>query len=142
MNIGKAASLSGLTIKTVRYYADIGLVLPSSRTQTGYRNYDISSIKKLIFVKRARSFDFSIKECRELLGLYEEKNRSSSDVRKIAIHHLEEIKRKEEDLKKLQVKQLILMLVLGTIGRIVQLLIIFHRLFFTYDENIYSVKKS
>jgi|TARA_B110000881_G_scaffold76552_1_gene66634 MerR family copper efflux transcriptional regulator len=104
MNIGKAANQAGLPTKTVRYYADIGLVLPSSRTQTGYRNYDISSIKKLIFVKRARSFDFSIKECRELLGLYEEKNRSSSDVRKIAIHHLEEIKRKEEDLKKLRIE--------------------------------------
>ena len=104
MNIGKAADQAGLPIKTVRYYADIGLVLPSSRTQTGYRNYDISNIKKLIFVKRARSFDFSIRECRELLGLYEEKNRSSSDVRKIAIHHLEEIKRKEEDLKKLRVE--------------------------------------
>ncbi|MDE2693676.1 MAG: Cu(I)-responsive transcriptional regulator [Paracoccaceae bacterium] len=104
MNIGKAADQAGLPTKTVRYYADIGLVLPSSRTQTGYRNYDISSIKKLIFVKRARSFDFSIKECRELLGLYEEKNRSSSDVRKIAIHHLEEIKRKEEDLKKLRIE--------------------------------------
>jgi Cu(I)-responsive transcriptional regulator len=104
MNIGEAADQAGLPTKTVRYYADIGLVLPSSRTQTGYRNYDISSIKKLIFVKRARSFDFSIKECRELLGLYEEKNRSSSDVRKIAIHHLEEIKRKEEDLKKLRIE--------------------------------------
>ena len=104
MNIGKAANQAGLPTKTVRYYADIGLVLPSSRTQTGYRNYDISSIEKLIFVKRARSFDFSIKECRELLGLYEEKNRSSSDVRKIAIHHLEEIKRKEEDLKKLRIE--------------------------------------
>tara|TARA_B110000240_G_scaffold158242_1_gene176217 strand:+ start:3126 stop:3509 length:384 start_codon:yes stop_codon:yes gene_type:complete len=104
MNIGKAADQAGLSTKTVRYYADIGLVLPSSRTQTGYRNYDISSIKKLIFVKRARSFDFSIKECRELLGLYEEKNRSSSDVRKIAIHHLEEIKRKEEDLMKLRIE--------------------------------------
>ena len=104
MNIGKAADQAGLPTKTVRYYDDIGLVLPSSRTQTGYRNYDISSIEKLIFVKRARSFDFSIKECRELLGLYEEKNRSSSDVRKIAIHHLEEIKRKEEDLKKLRIE--------------------------------------
>lgn len=104
MNIGKAANQAGLPTKTVRYYSDIGLVLPSSRTQTGYRNYDISSIKKLIFVKHARSLDFSIKECRELLGLYEEKNRSSSDVRKIAIHHLEEIKRKEEDLKKLRIE--------------------------------------
>ena len=55
-------------------------------------------------MKRARSFDFSIKECRELLGLYEDKNRSSSDVRKIAIHHLEEIKRKEEDLMKLRIE--------------------------------------
>ena len=104
MNIGKAANQAGLPTKTVRYYSDIGLVLPSSRTQTGYRNYDISSIKKLIFVKHARSLDFSIKECRELLGLYEEKNRSSSDVKKIAIYHLEEIKRKEEDLKKLRIE--------------------------------------
>ena len=104
MNIGKAADQAGLPTKTVRYYDDIGLVLPSSRTQTGYRNYDIGSIKKLIFVKRARNFDFSIKECRELLALYEEKNRSSSDVRKIAIHHLEEIKRKEEDLMKLRIE--------------------------------------
>ena len=34
MNIGKAADQAGLPTKTVRYYADIGLVLPSSRTQT------------------------------------------------------------------------------------------------------------
>lgn len=104
MNIGKAASRAGLPTKTVRYYADIGLVSASARTHAGYRNYDISAINKLIFVKRARSFDFSIKDCRELLGLYEAKNRSSSDVRKIAIHHLEEIKRKEEDLKKLRLE--------------------------------------
>jgi Cu(I)-responsive transcriptional regulator len=104
MNIGKAAGITGLPTKTVRYYADIGLVLPSARTRAGYRNYDNSAINKLVFVKRARSFDFSIEDCRELLGLYEAKSRSSSDVRKIAIRHLEELKRKEEDLKKLRLE--------------------------------------
>ena len=104
MNIGKAAGITGLPTKTVRYYADIGLVLPSARTHAGYRNYDNSAINKLVFVKRARSFDFSIEDCRELLGLYEAKSRSSSDVRKIAIRHLEELKRKEEDLKKIRLE--------------------------------------
>ena len=50
MNIGEAANQAGLPVKTVRYYSDIGLVLPSHRSTSGYRNYDSKSVKKLIFV--------------------------------------------------------------------------------------------
>ena len=104
MNIGKVAREVGLTTKTVRYYADIGLVPPSGRSKSGYRTYDNVAINKLIFVKRARSFDFTIDACKDLLGLYEAENRTSADVKKIAKHHLGEIKRKEEDLKKLRME--------------------------------------
>ncbi len=104
MNIGKAASQAGLPVKTVRYYADIGLVLPNFRSASGYRNYDIASVRKLIFVKRARSFDFSIEDCRELLDLYQDKNRTSFNVRRIAKEHLAKIKRKESELKKLRME--------------------------------------
>ena len=88
MNIGAASRASGLPTKTVRYYADIGLVEPPSRTGAGYRSYDESAVRKLAFVRRAREFGFSIDECRGLLALYEDKNRNSADVKRVAAARL------------------------------------------------------
>jgi len=99
MNIGEVAKASELPTKTVRYYADIGLVLPSSRSQTGYRQYDEAELKKLIFVRRARAFGFTIDECRELLGLYEDRSRSSRDVKKLTLLRIEEIEAKMKELE-------------------------------------------
>lgn len=99
MNIGAASKASGLPTKTVRYYADIGLVEPPSRTGAGYRSYDESAVRKLAFVRRAREFGFSIDECRGLLALYEDSNRSSADVKRIAEVRLEEIERKQRELQ-------------------------------------------
>lgn len=104
MNIGEAANQAGLPVKTVRYYSDIGLVSPSYRSVSGYRNYDSNAVKKLIFVKRARSFNFSIEDCRELLDLYQDKNRTSSNVRRIAKEHLIRIQKKESELKNLRLE--------------------------------------
>ena len=73
MNIGKAAKLSNLTIKAVRYYANIGLVKPQQNISTGYRDYTDDEVAKLKFIGKARKFDFSIDECKELLSLYEDK---------------------------------------------------------------------
>lgn len=98
MNIGNAAKAAGLPVKTVRYYADIGLVEAPDRSETGYRRYDAAAVRKLAFVRRARDFGFSIEECRELLSLYEDRNRSSGDVRRIAKAHLEEIEEKQRQL--------------------------------------------
>lgn len=102
MNIGSAARAAGLPVKTVRYYADIGLVEAPDRTQTGYRRYDEAAVRKLAFVRRARDFGFSIEECRGLLSLYEDKSRSSADVRAIAAAHLEEIEEKQRQLAALR----------------------------------------
>jgi Cu(I)-responsive transcriptional regulator len=98
MNIGRAAEAAGLPVKTVRYYADIGLVDAPDRSETGYRRYDEAAVRKLAFVRRARDFGFSIEECRELLSLYEDQSRSSGDVRRIAQAHLEEIEEKQRQL--------------------------------------------
>ncbi len=101
MNISSAAHAAGLPTKTVRYYADIALVKPAGRTASGYRSYDESSLRKLIFVRRARDFGFSITECRELLGLYTDRNRSSADVKRIAAKRLEQIREKQRELQSL-----------------------------------------
>ena len=62
MNISKAAKISKLSIKTVRYYSDVKLVNPSYRTESGYRVFNEADIRKLIFVRRAREFGFTIPE--------------------------------------------------------------------------------
>lgn len=91
MNIGTAARASNLPTKTVRYYADIGLVAPHGRAENGYRAYGPSEIQRLQFVRRARAFSFSVEECRELLGLYANRDRSSADVKRLTLQRIERL---------------------------------------------------
>ena len=102
MNIGKAANLSNLTIKTVRYYANIGLIKPIQNSLTGYREYNEEEVSKLKFIGKARKFDFSINECKELLSLYEDKNRTSKEVKKITLEKISQIENKLRDLNDLK----------------------------------------
>ena len=102
MNIGKAAKLSNLTIKAVRYYDNIGLVKPQQNSVSGYRDYSNEEIAKLKFIGKARKFDFSINECRELLSLYEDKNRTSKEVKRITLEKISQLDSKLRDLNDLK----------------------------------------
>ena len=102
MNIGKASKLSDLTVKATRYYANIDLVKPKQDSQTGYRNYTEKDVLKLKFIGKARSFNFSIDECRDLLSLYENENRPSKEVKKITLEKISEIDQKLNDQKTLR----------------------------------------
>ena len=99
MNIGKASKLSLLTVKAVRYYDNIGLVKPYQNISSGYREYNEEDVLKLKFVGKARKFNFSIDECRELLSLYENKSRPSKDVKKLTLEKISQI---DDKLKQLQ----------------------------------------
>ncbi|MEO1551022.1 MAG: Cu(I)-responsive transcriptional regulator [Pseudomonadota bacterium] len=101
MNISAAAKAAGLPTKTVRYYADIGLVSPTTRSDAGYRTYDAAAVRKLTFVRRARAFGFGIETCRELLDLYQDEARTSAEVKRIASAHLDEIRAKQAELQRL-----------------------------------------
>lgn len=97
MNIGQVSQSAGLPAKTIRYYEDIGLVsLP--RDTNGYRVFRDSDVHKLAFLARARSLGFSIEDCRTLLALYEDRDRASSDVKKVASQHLIQIEDKLREL--------------------------------------------
>ena len=102
MNIGKAAKFSGLTVKTVRFYSDIGIIEPNIDTNTGYREFSENDVAKLQFVGKARRFNFSIEECRELLALYENKDRSSKEVKLLTLEKIAEIDEKLFELKSLK----------------------------------------
>lgn len=101
MNIGKAAELSGLPAKTIRYYEEIGLLNPS-RAENGYRDYAQADVHKLRFLQRSRGLGFSIEECRTLLSLYEDTGRASADVKAIAERRIGDIDRKVEELQSLR----------------------------------------
>lgn len=101
MNIGDVARLSGLPAKTIRYYEDIGLIHPL-RSTNGYRSFRESDLHKLSFLGRARSLGFPIEDCRNLLELYEDENRASADVKRIAQEHLGQIDAKIAELKQMR----------------------------------------
>lgn len=97
MNIGLAARHSGLPEKTIRYYEEIGLVHPD-RDLNGYRSFSDQHVHKLAFISRGRSLGFSVKDCRALLELFEDRGRASADVKKVANEHLAQIDRKLSEL--------------------------------------------
>jgi Cu(I)-responsive transcriptional regulator len=101
VNIGAAEQASGLPAKTIRYYEDIGLLVPA-RQQNGYREYGRTDVHKLAFLKRARGLGFSIEDCRALMSLYEDRNRASADVKALAHTHIHQIEAKIADLEGLQ----------------------------------------
>jgi Cu(I)-responsive transcriptional regulator len=98
MNIGEVSERAGLPAKTIRYYEEIGLLRPA-RDVNGYRAFTEQDAHKLIFLARARALGFSIEDCRALLALWEDRARSSSDVRAIAQGHLARIEEKITDLE-------------------------------------------
>ncbi|MGB5863150.1 MAG: MerR family DNA-binding protein [Sulfitobacter sp.] len=97
MNIGEVAKKSNLPAKTIRYYEDIGLITPL-RDTNGYRSFRDSDMHKLAFLGRSRALGFTIEDCRNLLALWDDKDRASADVRAIAKEHLAQIESKIADL--------------------------------------------
>lgn len=93
MNIGEVSRRTGLPAKTIRYYEDIELVKPS-RTDNGYRVYSEDDVHNLAFLGSTRSLGFSVEDCRALLALYVDRDRSSRDVKEIALEHLHRVEQK------------------------------------------------
>lgn len=101
MNIGTASEKSGLPAKTIRYYEDIGL-LTADRASNGYRDYSMPDVHRMRFIQRSRSLGFSVEECRQLLSLYNDKERQSADVKALANTKLKEIDKKLTELTELR----------------------------------------
>ncbi len=91
MNIGAAASASGVTAKMIRHYESIGLLPPAERRPNAYRDYGEREVHELRFIKRARRLGFSTAEIAALLALWRDRARPSREVRRIAERHVAEL---------------------------------------------------
>ena len=101
MKIGEIAARSGLPAKTIRHYEDVGLIRPG-RGENGYRRFTDTDLHKLAFLARARSLGFTLRDCRALLALYEDRGRSSGDVKRVAEEHLARLDRKLAELESMR----------------------------------------
>ena len=98
MNIGEAANITGISVKMLRYYEEIGLVRPALRTYSGYRVYQDKDIATLSFVRRARDLGFQVKQIGTLLDLWRDQSRSSADVKALALSHVAELEERRRQL--------------------------------------------
>jgi DNA-binding transcriptional MerR regulator len=69
MQIGEVAERTGLSLRTIRYYEEMGLVRPSARSTGGFRLYTEADVSRLLLIKRMKPLDFSVEDMRDLLGL-------------------------------------------------------------------------
>ncbi|WP_166351168.1 MerR family transcriptional regulator [Phytoactinopolyspora limicola] len=69
MQIGEVAERVGLSLRTIRYYEEVGLVRPSARTTGRFRLYTEPDVARLRLVKRMKTLEFSLEEMGELLGV-------------------------------------------------------------------------
>ena len=102
MNIGEAASESGVPAKTIRYYESIGLIPPAIRAENGYRNYSHFDIETLKFIQHARRLGFSVKDVGNLLELWRDKSRASADVKALALQHISGVEKRIAELQSIR----------------------------------------
>lgn len=98
MNIGHAAHASGVSAKMIRHYESVGLLPRASRTNSGYRQYTDTEVNTLRFIRHSRDLGFSIERIGELLDLWQNRRRSSRQVKALAEAHIKDLEQKLREL--------------------------------------------
>lgn len=101
MTIGELAGAAGVGVETVRYYQRIGLLEEPPRPPRGFRRYSPESLHRLHFIRKAKELGFSLVDTRELLSL-RQREESCAQVCALANRHLEQIRRRIDELRKLE----------------------------------------
>ncbi len=100
--IGEAARRSGVSAKMLRHYETLGLLGRVNRTGNGYRQYSSADVHTLRFIRRCRDLGFSMAEIGELVGLWQNRRRASSSVKRIAQKHVDDLSARIEVMQAMQ----------------------------------------
>lgn len=100
--IGALSEQTGCNIETIRYYEREGLLPNPPRTEGGHRVYDEEHLKRLTFIRRSRELGFTLEEVRGLLRMVDGEHDTCAQVKSLTLDHLEDVRGKLADLKKLE----------------------------------------
>ena len=101
VHIGKAASVAGVSVDTIRFYQKIGLIKSAGRSSGGYRLFDGEQIRDLTFVRQAQELGFSLTEVRELLA-FRQKHHVCSEVQSMLKRKLGDVREKINSFSRLE----------------------------------------
>lgn len=102
MTRGELSRKTGCNAETIRYYEKIGLMPEPKRSVSGYRQYDARHEQRLGFVMRGRALGFTMEDLKSLLDLIDQHAVSCMEVEKLARAHLQSVRRKISDLKRME----------------------------------------
>jgi DNA-binding transcriptional MerR regulator len=68
LQIGEVAHRVGLSLRTVRYYEEMGLLIPENRTEGGFRLYTEEHVERLALIKQMKPLGFTVQEIGDVLG--------------------------------------------------------------------------
>lgn len=102
IGIGELSRQTGCKVETIRYYEQQSLMPEPPRTDGGHRLYTQDMRGRLLFIRRSRELGFSMDEIRGLLSLVDGKQISCERVKSMAEEHLQDIRAKISDLRRMQ----------------------------------------
>lgn len=102
LKIGDVANQSGVPIKTIRYYEELGLLQATARTEGHFRLFHPSTVQRLAFIKRLQSLGLSLQEIGDCLQIYDHGLLPCADIEAKLTRHVLEIDRQIAELQQLR----------------------------------------
>jgi MerR family transcriptional regulator, copper efflux regulator len=103
LKIGEVSAISGLPVKTIRYYEEIGLLAPTvERSQAGYRLFRSHVLNRLAFIKRSQALGLSLNEVQEILSVHDDGQLPCGEVKQHLQAKVSEINQQIEALQTLK----------------------------------------
>jgi MerR family copper efflux transcriptional regulator len=102
LTIGRVAQSAGVAIDTIRFYEREGLLPAPRRRPSGYREYDMGTVARLRFIRRAKDLGFTLEEVRELLALSADRHGGVEGVRERAAARLHAIEERIAELQRVR----------------------------------------
>jgi MerR family transcriptional regulator, copper efflux regulator len=105
LKIGEAAGRSGLSVKTIRYYDEIGLLTPTvERSESGYRLFRPQVLQRLAFIRRAQALGLHLSEVQQILMVHDQGELPCGEVRQHLEAKVVEIRQQIEALETLELE--------------------------------------
>lgn len=101
-SIGELSRRTGVKVPTIRYYEDQGLIAATLRTAGNQRRFGDTELEQLSFIKHGRDLGFPLEAIQALIRLQDHPDRNCKEATDIAQHHLTEVRRKIDQLTRLE----------------------------------------